>query len=204
MKTLVFSKDLHGLKACSEGGSILGHVDEIYFDDRSWNVRYLVLDVGHWMKNRKVLVAPVAFRGVDWQNGRILIDLTREQIERSPDASTDLPVARALELQIHRHYGWGMAWPESFIGSKDEPAAVEGKTYDPHLRSTKILTGTTLVGDGGETFGTITDFVIDPDAWRIEFVAAECDRIHTVLLDPSAVHGIDVERRQIRVGQTAA
>jgi len=34
MKALVFSRELHGLKAYSHEG-LLGHVDEFYFDDRS-------------------------------------------------------------------------------------------------------------------------------------------------------------------------
>jgi hypothetical protein len=61
----------------------------------------------------------------------------------------------------------------------------------------------TLLDDAGEAFGAIGDFVIDPDAWRIEFVAAEGEKIHAVLLDPSAIHGIDVTRREIRVDLTA-
>jgi hypothetical protein len=202
MKTLVFSKELHGLKAYSDGGGILGHVDEFYFDDRSWNVRYLVLDVGHWLKNRKVLISPVAFRGVDWQNGSLRINATEEQIKKSPDASTDLPVARALEVQIHRHFGWGVTWPESFMGTKDDPAAGgEGKNYDPHLRSTRVLTGITLVRGAGEVFGTITDFLIDPESWRIELVSADCDKFHGVLFDPKSIQGIDVTRREIRIDQ---
>ncbi len=120
MKALVFSKDLHGMKTYSDGEVIVGHVDELYFDDRSWNVRYLVLDIGHRLENRKVLISPVALRGIDVREGRIRTNATAEQIEGSPDASTDLPVARALELQIHRHYGWGVTWPESFMGAHDD------------------------------------------------------------------------------------
>lgn len=204
MKTLVFSKNLHGLSVYSDSDGILGHVDELYFDDRSWTVRYLVVDVGHWLKNRKVLISPVALRGLDWQSGRIRIEATREQIEKSPDAGTDLPVARALELEIHRHYGWGMMWPEAFIGSRDEPASGAGRTYDPHLRSTKILSGATLVDGDSESFGTIGDFVVDPETWRIEFVAAEGNKVRTVLIAPNAIHDIDVSRREIHVDQTAA
>jgi len=203
MKALVFSRELHGLKAYSDEG-LLGHVDEFYFDDRSWNVRYLVLDVGHWLKNRKVLISPVALGGIDWQEGGVRIKATEEQIRKSPDASTDLPVAWALELQIHRHYGWGMSWPESYIGTKDDTGVgSEGKKYDPDLRSTRVLTGTSLVTNTGKTFGNVADFVIDPEIWRIEFVAADRDRFRNILLDPKLVQGIDVTRREIRINLPA-
>jgi sporulation protein YlmC with PRC-barrel domain len=204
MKTLVSSKNLHGLSVYSDSGGILGDVDELYFDDRSWSVRYFVLEVGRWLNNRKVLISPLALRGVDWKNGRIRVNATREQIEKSPDASTDLPVARSLELQIRRHYGWGMTWPESFLGSKDGVAPGGGRTYDPHLRSMRMLTGTTLVDGDGEALGTISDFLVDPETWRIEFVAAEGSKVRSVLLAPTVIYGIDMTRREIHVDQTAA
>ncbi len=204
MKALVFSKELHGLKTYSDAGGIVGHVDEFYFDDRSWSVRYLVLDVGHWLKNRKVLISPVALRSIDLRDERIRTNATAEQIERSPDASTDLPVARALELQIHRHYGWGVTWPESFMGAHDDPTAIDREKHDPHLRSTRVLTGTTIVSPTGDVVGTISDFLIDTKSWRIELVAAECDKFRAVLLDPASIQEIDVARRVVRIDQTNA
>ena len=203
MKTILFAGELHGLKAYS-GETLLGHVDEFYFDDRTWSVRYLVLDIGHRLKNRKVLISPAAIDGIKWQRGGIGIRATAEQIVQSPDASTDLPVARALEARIHRHYGWGVSWPESFMGSKDDSAGTEGKDYDPHLRSTRILTGTALVTDTGEAVGRIVDFAIDPESWRIESVMADFAGINRVLLDPKGLREIDVGRREIRIEVPAA
>lgn len=147
-----------------------------------------------------MLISPVALGGIDWQEGGVRIEATEEQIRKSPEASTDLPVARALELQIHRHYGWGVSWPESYIGTKDDTGAgSEGKNYDPNLRSTRVLTGTSLVTNSGKTFGSVADFVIDPETWRIEFVAADRDRFRNILLDPKLVQGIDVTRREILI-----
>ncbi|MGH8795479.1 MAG: PRC-barrel domain-containing protein, partial [Caldimonas sp.] len=36
----------------------IGHVDEAFFDDEAWAVRYLVVDTGSWMTSRKVLISP--------------------------------------------------------------------------------------------------------------------------------------------------
>ena len=43
----------------------VGHVEDLYFDDRSWAVRYLVTDTGSWLAGRKVLISPHAFGGLD-------------------------------------------------------------------------------------------------------------------------------------------
>ena len=38
----------------------IGSVDDLYFDDQTWSVRYLIVDTGKWLSGRKVLVAPDA------------------------------------------------------------------------------------------------------------------------------------------------
>lgn len=43
----------------------LGGVGDVCFDDRSWSVRYLVVDAGNWPPGRRVLVSPIAVRSSD-------------------------------------------------------------------------------------------------------------------------------------------
>ena len=38
----------------------IGSVHDLYFDDQTWSVRYLVVDTGKWLSGRKVLVSPEA------------------------------------------------------------------------------------------------------------------------------------------------
>ena len=38
----------------------VGRVHDVYFDDESWTLRYLVLKTDDWLSGRKVLIAPVA------------------------------------------------------------------------------------------------------------------------------------------------
>ena len=53
-------KDLKGYAIGATDGDI-GKVDDFYFDDESWTIRYLVADTGNWLLGRKVL--HLAFRG---------------------------------------------------------------------------------------------------------------------------------------------
>jgi PRC-barrel domain len=55
-------KDIYGTKLTATDGEI-GHVKDFYFDDKSWAVRYLVVDTGSWLPGRLVLLAPQAFDG---------------------------------------------------------------------------------------------------------------------------------------------
>src|SRR5205809_7577461 len=62
----------------------IGSVNDFYFDDQNWAVRYLVADTGSWMPGRLVLISPHALCAL-YQAGRILlVNLTRLEIENSP------------------------------------------------------------------------------------------------------------------------
>ena len=46
---------VHELIGMSIGASdgLIGHVKDVYFDDRRWVVRYLVVDSGDWLIGRR-------------------------------------------------------------------------------------------------------------------------------------------------------
>ena len=51
-------RSIEGLKGntiAARDGS-LGSVDEVYFDDEIWGVRYLVVDTGNWLNGHRVLI----------------------------------------------------------------------------------------------------------------------------------------------------
>jgi hypothetical protein len=84
----------------------IGHVRDFYFDDKNWIVRYLVADTGRWLTGRLVLISPHAL-GHLYPNGKVLlVNLTREQIEKSPSIDEHKPVSRQHEEEYHRHYGY--------------------------------------------------------------------------------------------------
>jgi len=130
----------------------LGKVRDLLFDDRSWTIRYLVVDLGGWLPGRQVLLSPAAIGDWQWAQGAIGISLTQEQIRHSPDVNTDLPVARQHEEQLARYYGWPMYWVGPIytgiepvglpppMGGQDTAEHEEPK-YDPHLRSFEEVRG---------------------------------------------------------------
>ncbi len=200
MKTLLFANQLNGFKALSKDGAI-GHVDEFYFDDQSWEIRYCVIDLGSWLSDRKVLISREAINGIDGENKGLIIEATKEQVQNSPVASTELPVARVLEAQIHRHYGWDFYWPEMFSAQEDASEETANGKHDPHLRSTKVLTGISAVADtgAGADIGTIDDFLIDSESWNIVFVEINRTKTGRFLLSSGLIQNIDVSTRQIRI-----
>ena len=87
-----------GLTIAATDGDI-GSVNDLYFDDLSWTIRYLVVDTGTWLPGRQVLISPLSVRRVD---DKILVDLTRNQVQNSPPVEADKPVNRQQEEAIAR------------------------------------------------------------------------------------------------------
>jgi len=97
------TKELKGYAIDATDGDI-GKVDDFYFDDKSWTIRYLVVDTGNWLLGRKVLLSPIAVGKADFSSGRFNVTLTKKQVEESPSIDTDKPVSRQHETSYHDYY----------------------------------------------------------------------------------------------------
>lgn len=150
----------------------IGHVKEFYFDDHTWHVRYLVADTGHWLPHRKVLIAPQALGWVDSLERVVHVQLTREQVEKSPSIDVDKPVSRQFEEEYLRYFGWPFYWADPLVWGPTapmlpvEPPTTKGDHDDPHLRSVLEVIGYHLQTRDGE-FGHVHDFLLDDDTWAV-------------------------------------
>jgi sporulation protein YlmC with PRC-barrel domain len=165
----------------------MGRVNDFYFDDEHWTVRYLVADTGNWLRGRLVLISPYALVAAIKDEEHIAVDLTKSQIEESPSISTDKPVSRQFEADYHEHYGWGAYWggpfawgayaypypgPASVTKEVGGPSVDEEKEWDPHLRSVRNVTGYHIEASDGE-IGHVEDFVIDDATWAIRYLIVD-------------------------------
>ena len=87
---------MQGFHILAADGEI-GHVDDVLVDERTWAVRYLVVDTSNWMGGRSVLISPAALDRVDSVHQKIHVALTRDDIRRSPSMDTaDIDPAETL------------------------------------------------------------------------------------------------------------
>ena len=61
------SGDLRGYALRAMDG-LIGKVDDFYFDDEDWRIRYLVVDTGKWLSGRKVLISPISLGHAGWMS----------------------------------------------------------------------------------------------------------------------------------------
>jgi hypothetical protein len=178
---LIKAKTLKNYKLDSLDGEI-GHVEEFYFDDQHWTIRYLVADTGTWLRERQVLISPYALADVHKEEQRITVDLTKKQIENSPPLDNDKPVSRQFEESYHGYYGWPLYWsgphvwgfyPSIERNPKEWKKMIESeKAWDPHLRSTHDVSGHRIQAADGE-IGHVEDFIIDDGMWAIRYLVID-------------------------------
>ena len=172
------AKTLKGYKLHSLDGEI-GKVKEFYFDDRHWTIRYLVADTGNWLPGRQVLISPYALVAVVKEEQDIGINLTKKQIEDSPSLDSDRPVSRQFEEAYYGYYEWPMYWSGPYMWGSYPYLARDrgqwkipteaGKAWDPHLRSTRAVSGYHIQVLDGE-IGHVEDFIIDDETWAIRYL----------------------------------
>lgn len=219
-------KSLKGYRLAALDGHI-GKVHDFLVGDATWGVRYMVADTGVWIPRRKVLIAPRFLGHPDGVERVFPVELTREQIEKSPDIETDLPVSMQHKREM-LGYGWlatvppeGLAVAAGYAPQRplNEPVGVQPEPEPrPHgerdapraerLRSANEMRGYRVDANDG-SLGHIDDFILDDEAWVVRYVVVDTRNWlpgRKVILSPGWIDWIrwegqeaqfDLSRRQI-------
>lgn len=213
---LLSIKQLTGYTASARDENI-GKIDDFYFDDRTWIVRYLIVDTGKWLPGRRVLVSPVSVGEADWEKSQIAMKLTKKQIEESPAINEDRPVSRQHELELIDYYQWpnywdtmGMSIPDTNIimaqaadqARKSRESEQNQSQNNPHLRSSSEVTGYFVRASNGE-IGHIEDFIVEEKSWIIRYAVVDTKNWlpwgKKVLVSPSWIERINYLDREVQI-----
>jgi len=183
----------------------LGTFKEIYFDDATWKIRYLIVETGNWLFNRKVLIAPFAVGEPEWTSHTLPVHLSREQVRNSPDIDTERPVYRQHEIDLTYYYKWPVYWDDMYgtaSGASYNPLLVRSLVLDnsgqkhhddPHLRSSHEIMGYKIHATDGN-IGHVVDFVIDADNWTLSYIIVDTGNWFfekTLLIAVTSVTGVN-------------
>ena len=76
-------RHLYIKKLCASDGDI-GHVEDFYFNDQQWAIRYVVAYTFSCLSGRLLLISPHVFENLHQDGDCLLVNLTRQQIENIP------------------------------------------------------------------------------------------------------------------------
>ncbi len=203
------ARQLRGYTVEGSDGPI-GKLDDVYFEETGWKVRYLVVKTGGWLLERLVLLAPDCAGAPEPARRVLPVRLTRRQVRDSPPVEAALPVSRRGEIELAAYYGW----PDYWIGDAaygagavyfptpaEEPEAA-GAAPGPEqarLRSARELTGYRLEAADGE-IGHIEDFLIEEAGWTVRYLSVDTGHWlpgRRVLVAAEWVGRIDEARLQV-------
>ncbi len=214
-------KALRGYAIRASDG-VIGKVDDFYFDDETWAIRYLVVDTGTWLSGRKVLISPIALGHAGWMGRQLPVALTRAQVERSPDIDTRKPVSRQHEAQYFGYYGypyywggaglWGMgAYPGSLTAQgrieadlKAHASHATPKPDDCHLRSSNAVIGHHINATDGD-IGHLEDLLVDDHTWAIRHLIVNTSNWwggQRVLIAPHSIKDVSWSEAKVSVDLT--
>lgn len=213
------AKDLLGIALVATDG-IMGDIEDFYFDDEHWTIRYLVVNTGTWIQKHQVLISPRAIARFDLTKHQLQINLTREQVQNSPDIDTHKPVSRQHETALADYYGYPYYWrypvlvgdpfyPASIefrapaVTKKDAEAAIKAddEVADPHLRSIKDVMGYHIAAADGE-IGHVADFLIEDETQVIRYLVIATRNwlpAEHVLVAPAWIERISWEEEKVFV-----
>lgn len=222
------ARDLKGCELQARDGAI-GQVDDLFFDDRHWTIRYFVVATGSWLSlngrdRGDVLVSPHAIAAPRWADRALTVDLTREQVRNSPPVDTRQPVSREHEAALIQYYNWPAYWgaagfPDAGLGLPLLPMSVAVSTSaprmetarspavvqeDPHLRSTEAVRGHLIEATDG-TLGHVEDFLVDDTNWEIRALIVDTRNWwpgKKVLVPPQSIEAVGWSEARVRVQLT--
>ena len=183
MKQLRRVRELTELTILGTDGEI-GSVQEVYFDDRNWAIRYLVVKAGGWLLSREVLLAPAAVAEINDAHRTMKLALTKDQIRRAPPIEAAKPLSRDYEEAYFRHFQWVPYWepgPTEWASSVPYPempplpidtTLPADAPKNPHLRSSREITGYDIQAMNG-AIGHVEDLVVDDETWTVRYIEVD-------------------------------
>jgi hypothetical protein len=199
--------------AISAPDGVIGHVEDFYFDDATWVVRYLVVETGDWLQHRKVLVSPISIGEPAWSENTFPASISLAQLKASPDIDTGKPVSRWHEEGYLRYFGYPYYWGGAslwgggldaraltFLNPTYGPAANNAEASapthlhaNPSLRSGNSVLHYKIHAMDGE-IGHVKGLLVDEETWAIRYLIVSTSKWwsgHDVLIAPEWIDDIN-------------
>jgi uncharacterized protein YrrD len=150
----------------------IGCVRSFLFDDQSWKVEYLVVDVGNWLKRKEVVLPITVLEQPDWAKKICHAHLTKEQVHGSPEVDAEMSVSRQQEIAMHDYFGPLASWVDKVSGLSLMPTGTKYPLHTTevlHLRNSSAMLGYHVQATDGD-FGILEDFIMDEARWHLGYL----------------------------------
>ncbi|PYZ98764.1 hypothetical protein CR205_09385 [Alteribacter lacisalsi] len=162
----------------------IGSVSDLFFDEHTWTVRYIVMNAGNWLKGEQRFLSPASIQSYSVEEERLHANITKEQAKESPSPE-DEPMTRKFERQFSKFYGlnpywmgaglWGSGAVPRDLTREDPDSLDDLREEETSILSVKDLIGYEL-STGDESFGKVKDVLIEEDSFKIRYFVVDTNR----------------------------
>jgi uncharacterized protein YrrD len=85
--------------------SDIGKVEDFIIDDATWKICFLVVETGNWFSGKKVLISPKWIIDVKWQEQKVNINHSKDEVKNSPEYDFSQPINDTYEHSLYDYYG---------------------------------------------------------------------------------------------------
>lgn len=184
-----------------------GKVHEFYFDKMNWTIRYLVADLGHWLQNKFVLIDSIHFGVPEKALKFFTVQLTKEQIDHSPDVHILGPALRP-DYDLANYF----TWPNYFdysqqalrFANSEELNKLKSEKEDPNINliSSKEIESFRIHATD-DLIGHVEDLLVDDSNWMVKQIIVNTRNLFIggkkVKLNADQVDHIDSTERCVYV-----
>lgn len=199
----------------------IGKINDFYFNDNFWIIKYLVADTGDWLRERLVLLSPIMLGSPDWQTTELPVNLTKDKIENSPPIENHKPVSRQMEEKLINYYAWPADFSYGFgtvntiemqllqermlhDQKKQEESQKKKEKDNKHLRSSNEVIGYNIQAKDG-LIGHVEDFIIEDKSWVINYIIVDTRNLlpgRKVIISPSWITKVDWAKNKVYLNLT--
>ena len=95
--------DVDGYSIRAKDGNI-GKVSDFIVDDKSWEIKYLIVDTNSLLPAKKVLLSPRWAKDISWENSEVYVDLPKATIANAPEYTDETEVSEEYMKVLNSYY----------------------------------------------------------------------------------------------------
>lgn len=82
----------------------IGEVEDFIIEDTTWKINFLVVETGNWFSGKKVLISPRWIKNVKWEEQKVTINHSKDEVKNSPEYDSTQPINDSYEHALNDYY----------------------------------------------------------------------------------------------------
>ena len=78
------TRDMGGYHIQTSAAEI-GQVTDVIIDDKSWTIRHLLVQTGHWFAEKEIVISPKHIDRISYEESKVFVNVSVEAIKDAPE-----------------------------------------------------------------------------------------------------------------------